>query len=330
MLFLYFIFAAIFVVFSAIKVTRYVSAFNEKTTISAGFIGLILFSLITSLPELLTSSYALILGQPTMAFGNILGSNAFNLLILTVINLMFLKKRIFDKVSKDNQTTLHIILILNAIVLAGLFYPFTISSSFFHISVPSIIIFVVYAIVIYNSYKADESDTEEAESSGLEHLSLNQVVTRGMLYVGVMIIFSLVMTRISDLIVLTYPNIGATLVGSLMLAVATSLPEVVTTYTLCKMGHANIAIAGIVGSSLFNFNILFVTDLLSPNLSTFEQAHLAPDLLTLKLLVFLGMILAVLLTAYFKVAKRLNNVFYVLASLIVVGSYLYFIQAMFL
>nr|WP_084387006.1 hypothetical protein [Enterococcus rivorum] len=328
-LFVLFVIAASFVVYTAINVTKYVSAFNEKANISTGFVGLIIFSLITSLPELLTSSYAIILGQPTMSFGNILGSNVFNLLILTIINLIFLKKRMFNNVSYENQRTLYVIITLNVIALLGLYFPWSLPIPFFHISIASATIFILYFLVIYRSYKSQDIQEEEAESSGLMHLTIQQIVLRGLLYIVLMIIFSLVMTRISDQIVIAYPEIGATLVGTLMLAVATSLPELVTTYTLCKMGHANIAIAGIIGSSLFNFNILFVTDLLSTKLSIFEQAYQSPDIDILKVLVFLGMGLTIYLSIYFKVAKKLKKIPYVAFSLGLIAIYLYCIQFMF-
>lgn len=331
MLFMYFIIAASFVVFSATKVTRYVTAVNEKTNISAGFIGLIVFSMITSLPELLSSSYAVILGQPTMAFSNILGSNAFNLLILAIINLIFLKKRIFKHVSRSNKATTIMLIGLNVLVGLGLFLPIQLPIPFLNLSLASTLIFSVYFFIIYRSYHdSDSEESGENERSGLDHLSLQQVLTRGLIYTLIMILFSLMMTKISDQIVLTYPNIGATLVGSLMLAVATSLPEVVTTFSLCRMGQSNIAISGIIGSSLFNFNILFVTDLLSTKQSIFEQAANSPDLAILKLLVMLGIVLAVIISINFRLGSKLNKLSYILGSLLVVGSYFIFLQMMFL
>ncbi len=329
MLFLYFGLAAIVVVLSAIQVTRYVTALNEKTKISAGFVGLILFSMITSLPELLTSSYAIILDQPTMSFGNILGSNAFNLVILTVINLIFIKKYMYKHVSKSNKLTILTIIGLNFVVLFGLFFPIELPIPYLNVSLPSAIIFVLYMLIIYRTYKSSDMSQEGDEKSGLDHLSIEQIMFRGLMFVVTMVLFSLIMTKISDQIVLTYPEIGATLVGSLMLAVATSLPEVVTTLSLVKMGKTNMAIGGIVGSSLFNFNILFITDLLSVRRSTFAAAVLAPDIGTLKALVVLGILLAVLMSLYFRFAPKLNKMAYIIASVLVISSYIVFLQFMF-
>lgn len=329
MLFFAFFIAAGIVIFSAIRVTSYVTAFNQKINVSAGFVGLVVFSLITSLPELITSSYSVILGQPLMSFGNILGSNAFNILILTVLNLVFLKKRIFNAVSKTNRNTMFLIIALNCIVLLGLYYPVTLPIPFFNISAVSGVIFLVYAGVLFYSYKFGEEEEEPAQSSSMQHLQLKQIFARGMFFILVMIVFSLAMTKISDRIVLTYPQIGATLAGTLLLAVATSLPELVTTYALCKTGHANVAIAGIIGSSLFNFTILFVVDLLTLRMSVFQEAQISPEIDILKLLVLLGIYLSTYLSVYFVLASKLKKVLYILMSAGLIASYFYFIQRMF-
>lgn len=328
MLFIVFFFAAACVIFSAIQVTNYVTAFNKKTDVSAGFVGLILFSLITSLPELITSAYSVVLGQPLMSFGNILGSNAFNILILTVLNLLFLKKRLFNTVSGTNRKTLLLILLLNVLVLLGLYFPWVLPIPFFNISLVSAVILLIYIGVLVYSYKYGEEGDEEVESTAHDHLELRQIFARGLFFVFLMILFSLFMTKISEQIVLTYPQIGATLAGTLLLAVATSLPELVTTYSLCKMGNANVAIAGIIGSSLFNFTILFVVDLLTLRMSVFQAATTSPEIGILRTLVVLGVCLSVFMSLYFALAKKLNTLFYILFSLGVVGLYLTFILRM--
>ncbi len=329
MLFVFFFLAASLVIYSAIQVTKYVTAFNEKTNVSAGFIGLVVFSLITSLPELITSTYAVILGQPLMSFGNILGSNAFNLVILAILNVVFLRKGIFKQVSKTNKITLLIIIALNLLTLLGLMFPVVLPIPLFHISLVSAIIFLIYAAVLFWSYKSgSEEEEEEPSNSPLSHLKIEQIFARGLCFIVLMILFSLLMTKISDQIVLNYPQIGATLAGTLLLAVATSLPELVTTYSLCKMGRANIAIAGILGSSLFNFTILFVVDLFTLRLSVFQEASLSPELAILRVLVFLGISLSVYFTLYFLIAKKLPKIIYALVSLGVVVIYLLFIKMM--
>lgn len=329
MLFFMFFIAAGVVIFSAIQVTKYVTAYNQKTNVSAGFVGLILFSLITSLPELITSAYSVVLGQPLMSFGNILGSNAFNILILTVLNLFFLKKRLFNNISKTNKYTLLLIILLNGIVLLGLYYPIVLPIPFINISLSSAVILIIYILVLIYSYKSGDEPEDDEQESTLAHLELKQIFARGMAFVFIMILFSLFMTKISDRIVLTYPQIGATLAGTLLLAVATSLPELVTTYSLCKMGSANVAVAGIIGSSLFNFTVLFVVDSLTIRMSVFEEAAISNEIGVLKTLVLLGISLSVFLSIYFQLAEKLKKVMYILMSLGLVAIYFYFIQRMF-
>lgn len=323
MLFFYFFIASSFVIYSALRVTKYVSGFNEKTAISAGFIGVVLFSTITSLPELLTSVYSVILGQPTMAFGNVMGSNVFNIVTLSIANLFYFKENVYRSVDKDNKEVTFLVIVLNIITLAGMYNPITISFIFFNISLASLAIFIIYAIVLFRMYKAEEQEhAHDAEPSGLDHLTLEQVIMRGLLFVAIMVVASIFLTRISDGIATAYPEIGATVVGTLMLALATSLPEVVTTLSLCKMKHHNMAIAGIVGSNLFNYNNLFIADLLSIKQSAFELVSIHPDITLLKSLGVLGLVVSTILLLSFLVKNKAVSI---LGSITTIVLYVIFI-----
>lgn len=77
--------------FLAIKAADYVDLIDKKTSLSGAFIGGVMLSAVTSLPEMFTSiSSTLMLKQPGLCMGNILGSDLFNLLILAVLALVFL------------------------------------------------------------------------------------------------------------------------------------------------------------------------------------------------------------------------------------------------
>ena len=78
--------------FLAIKAADYVDLIDKKTSLSGAFIGGVMLSAVTSLPEMFTSiSSTLMLKQPGLCMGNILGSDLFNLLILAVLALVFFR-----------------------------------------------------------------------------------------------------------------------------------------------------------------------------------------------------------------------------------------------
>lgn len=79
---------------------------------------------------------------------------------------------------------------------------------------------------------------------------------------------SICMTYLTD-IVSDKLNLGKTFAGALFLGVATSLPELISSMTLCSRGNFDAAAGNIIGSNIFNFTILFVADVFSfmPNSS---------------------------------------------------------------
>ena len=88
----YLILAAIVMGFS-ILLSNYVDIIDKRTSISGAFIGGVVLAAITSLPELFTSvSATLLLGQPELVIGNILGSDIFNTAVLALLFLAFPKR----------------------------------------------------------------------------------------------------------------------------------------------------------------------------------------------------------------------------------------------
>ena len=70
------------------------------------------------------------------------------------------------------------------------------------------------------------------------------------------------MTYLTD-IVADKLQLGKTFAGALLLGVATSLPELISSITLCYRGNFDAAAGNIIGSNVFNFTILFVADVFS-------------------------------------------------------------------
>ena len=90
MIFVIYALVAAAVTMLSIKAADYVELIDKKTSLSGAFIGGILLSAVTSLPELFTSlSSTLLLDEPGLCIGNILGSNLFNLTALAVMIVIF-------------------------------------------------------------------------------------------------------------------------------------------------------------------------------------------------------------------------------------------------
>ena len=109
------------------------------------------------------------------------------------------------------------------------------------------------------------SDTKDVASENVEEctssLTLKQVIIRFVFVAIGIIITSVILTYVTDIIATRY-NIGSALAGALFLGITTSLPELASTVALFKLKSYSIAFGNIIGSNLFNFIILSITDVL--------------------------------------------------------------------
>ena len=100
-----FIFCSVLITFSGTQLSKYGNRLAELTGLSKAWIGLILMATVTSLPELVTGlSAVVVVKAPDLAAGNILGSCAFNLMILSVLDAM-VKKPIISMVKSSHLVT---------------------------------------------------------------------------------------------------------------------------------------------------------------------------------------------------------------------------------
>lgn len=249
------------VIFFSVKLSDYVDLLDKKTKISGAFLGGILLAAITSLPELFTSLTAtVILPVPDNHYvlGNILGSNAFNLILFVIIFGIFFKKMVDSKVSKGNlvtiliTTVLYIITTLASLIfdgkglLWGWFNPL------------SLAVVAVYIVSILVTPKEEESENKETDSQ----LTVKQIIIRFIIFSILLIAASIGVTYVVDWVASLF-NIGATIGGALFLGIATSLPELTSTFNLCRKKNFNAAYGNILGSGVFNFFILAIADALS-------------------------------------------------------------------
>jgi len=257
MIYVLYLVVAALVTFMSIKASEYVDMLDKTTSLSGAFLGGILLSAVTSLPELFTSiSSTLMLDQPGLCIGNILGSNIFNYAMLSFFILTAVAK-----FAKCSLSKIHFIVAISVVAMGGLilcnkygFLAFDIGN----VSVTSVLIILLYVLTVWIMYK--KGGTSETEDDGEPvTLSRKQILTRFTLVSIGIVVFSVILTYITDELSVRL-NLGKTVAGALFLGVATSLPETASTFTLFKIKNYDIAVGNIVGSCLFNFTILSVAD----------------------------------------------------------------------
>lgn len=244
------------VVLLSFKLGKYVDIIDAKSKISGAFIGGVMLAAVTSLPELFTSlSSVWIVRESSLVIGNILGSDLINLAFFGVILLVFTRGLRKARFSKYYITSLLVGLGMYGLVAVGMFFDDYMRIGWYSVTSP--LILATYIVLIYKMPK-----TADEEGDADEDMPLKTAVVRFSICAVVLIGVSILMTYLTD-IVADKLDLGKTFAGALFLGVATSLPELISSITLCHRGNYNAAAGNIVGSNLFNLAILTVADLLS-------------------------------------------------------------------
>lgn len=254
------------VVWLSVKASRYIDMLDKTTKLSGAFLGGVLLSAITSLPELFTSISAVaLLRKPSLCIGNILGSNLFNIAMLAFLGIVAIRGFRHARVSRGNQmVTLFVLLVYIALILNWFnLLDFEIAT----INIVTLVIVALYGFGV--RYLAGENGEKCADEGAAVSLTVRQIVVRFTAVSIGIVVLSVLMTYITDDLATQY-NIGMGMAGAIFLGVATSLPEVSSTVALLRMRCYDIAVGNIVGSNLFNFLVLCIADVLCVRQSVYD------------------------------------------------------------
>ena len=335
---------AVVVVVAAQIAGALVDEFDQRTKISGALIGGILLAAITSLPEFITSIVSTtIYNQPGLAFGNIFGSNFFNLVILAVLDLYFLRKYLYNKI-QDLTKVMNLVNITYFVVLlpfvfniflnTDVFGP-QLDNQFFFIvtnatllgfSLMSVTIMVLYFLSARSLHlggsQSEEEDDDADEPGRFGRLSQRTLVGLFAVTAVVLIAGAYFLTgTTNDIAIQT--GLNASFVGALFLGIATSLPELASVYTLVKLGNFNAAAGGIIGSNMLNFSIIAVVDaFVDVNVISLitDDPLVSSNALTLLVLGLINGI--ILLLAMNRKVRKKPTLFYAVPSVLIITNYL--------
>ncbi len=298
MVWLKFLLCLVVILFAGTKLARYGDAIAEKTGLSRAWIGLVLLAVVTSMPELVTGvSAAALVKQPDLALGTFLGSCIFNLAIIAVLDIVYRPGPLLSSV-----TTSHLLPAGLGILLISLAAGSILAGERFSglalgwVGIPSIIISLLYLLAIrqmfYYYKRHHQPQPVETASPQYEGLD-NKTVYLGFTLAALAIIGAGIwLAFIGNEIATTY-SWSASFVGSLFLAVATSMPELVVSIAAVRLGAIDMAVAAILGANMLNIAKIFIVDLFyrqGPILSSVESDHLitAVVAMVMTLLVIVG------------------------------------------
>ena len=237
------------------------SSLAKKFNISELAIGLTIVALGTSAPELVVNIISGTEGHSDVVFGNIIGSNIFNLfLILGVSGTIYPLVVQRNTVLKELPFSLFITLLLFYLINDTMFDKGTSDQLNFTDAVILAILFGLFLAYVFFSMKSSpEGDESNIKIYG--GLSTTLRILGGL--AGLILGGKLVVDNAVD--VARVFDVSEKLIGLTIIAAGTSLPELATSAVAAYKKQADIAIGNVIGSNIFNILfVLGITGLITP------------------------------------------------------------------
>ncbi len=219
--------------------------------VSKMLIGLTIVAFGTSAPELAVSIKSMISGNQDIVFGNVIGSNILNILLILGTSALFHSLTVKNNTVKKELpitmliTTLFVVLMSDNIFDKGMVNSFTRSDGF--VLLLFFLVFIYYLISMAR-HKIDEDSDEVYMSLGKAFL-----FTIGGI-VAIVLGSNFVVDSASKIAAAL--GVSEKMISLTIIALGTSLPELVTSVTATRKGEYDIAIGNVVGSNIFNIGLV--------------------------------------------------------------------------
>jgi cation:H+ antiporter len=252
--------------YAGVKLSKYGDVIADKTGLGGTWIGLVLLATVTSLPELITGISSVTLAAvPEIAAGDILGSCVFNLGIIVILDFLHRTESVYTRASQG-----HILTAGFGIMLIG-FTGFNIlladngsSMNLGHTGISSYVIILLYIVAMRTVFRYESRQIQaftDKEPDRYPELSLNQAILRYGIAALLVVAAGAALPFVAKAIALRMAW-HESFVGTLFVALVTSVPEMVVSIAALRLGALDMAIGNLFGSNLFNILILAVDDLL--------------------------------------------------------------------
>lgn len=248
----------VLLVWSANKMVEGSASVATRFHISNMLIGLTIVAFGTSAPELIISAISSYQGQSSLAMGNAMGSNIFNVLAILGVTSMIMMMPV-----QRQATLFEVPLLIAAAGMLTLFYysgdegRYVINRTESFLLLLAFVVFLVY-VVISSRNQTSQSGEEVAQLPIWKSLLWIVVGLSGLVYAGQVFV---------DKAVAIAQGLGVSehVIAVTIVSIGTSLPELVTSIVAACKKNTDMAVGNIIGSNLFNsFAILGIAGMISP------------------------------------------------------------------
>ena len=251
------------ILFAGRRLTHSADAIALRTGLGRVFIGSVLLAGTTSLPEVATEAAAASMKLIDIALGDLFGSNIYNMTILSVCGLVWGRGALLAAASRSHLAPAVLGMLLSAIAaLAILARP---NMGLMGIGVEVFIILAFYAFGLHMLRRmgddpADPPAADALKKAAVTESSMARLWGQFSVSAGFVIAAAIFLSKSADVIA-TATGLGGTFIGTTLVAATTSMPELVTSIVAVRMGAIDLAVGNVLGSNIFNMNILLVSDI---------------------------------------------------------------------
>ena len=220
--------------------TDNIEILGKKFNIPSFILGVTIVAAGTSLPELASSIMAMDTA-PEIVFGNVIGSNITNILLIIGFSCLFLKKETnitWDLYHGDITFFIASTLILGIILFDG------------NVTIVEASLLII-GYLLYTLYNIDSNNKNDNPEKNTE-LKFNYINVLQIIGGLALVILSADYLVDSAVDIATFLNVGSDVIGLTLIAIGTSLPELMVSFVAARKGNIEIAIGNITGSNIFN------------------------------------------------------------------------------
>lgn len=257
-----FLVALLVIGFAGSRLAQYGDVIGERTGLGGTWVGLMLVATVTSLPELVTGLSAVALAdQPDIGIGALFGSCVFNLLILALLDLMTPGISIFARVRRGHARAAAYGIVLVVVAAVGIYFDGRwVLPGPGGVGVTTPLIFALYVVFLRSLFQFEKQQMAVVTEADDSATSLRDAVIGYWIAAMAVVAVGLWLPFVAEEMAVVM-GVHETFVGTLMVAFATSLPEVAVTIAALRIGAVNMALSNVFGSNLFNMLIVAPADL---------------------------------------------------------------------
>lgn len=262
-----FVLSAVVIVAAGTVLARSGDVIAARTGLGRLWVGSVFLALATSLPEITTDIAAVRLGAPDLAAGDLFGSTMANMLILALISLVPAGREIFQKATLDH--VLHASLAVVMTCVAAITMLVRPAVSVLRVGPASLLLVAMYAVGSRAAYRHGTLARHAAERVEMSGLAADTpegvgpaVAPPTLRRASIAFAGSSLVTQVSapqlaraaeGIAILT--GVGTTFLGTWLVGLTTSLPELVTSLAAVRLRAYDLAVGNLFGSNALNMMI---------------------------------------------------------------------------